>query len=92
MIYTDPCIMFWMGWSFLGPKWHSPIGSMPFHRAQKTLNFQGPPPLAQVMDMHTSKTLCTGLYKSEVHRWFYAQEAHKGSFRAHTAGGGGAGE
>ncbi len=31
---------FWMG-SFLGPKWHSPIGSMPFHRAQKTLHFQG---------------------------------------------------
>ncbi len=23
--------------SFLGPKWHSPIGSMSFHRAQKTL-------------------------------------------------------
>ncbi len=47
--------MFWMraypfleevggGWalefsSFLGPKWHSPISSMPFHRAQKTLEF-----------------------------------------------------
>jgi hypothetical protein len=27
---------------FLGPKWHSPIGSLPFHRAQKTLEFQGP--------------------------------------------------
>jgi hypothetical protein len=27
-----------------------------------------------IMDMHASKTLCTGLYKSEVHRWFYAQE------------------
>jgi hypothetical protein len=25
-------------------------------------------------------------------RWFYAQEAHKGGFRAHTVGGGGAGE
>jgi hypothetical protein len=52
MIYTALCMMFWMraylllgqvggGWaleisSFLGPKWHSPIGSMPFHRAQKT--------------------------------------------------------
>ncbi len=49
--------MFWMrayplfgqlggGWaleilSFLGPKWHSPTGSMPFHMAQKTFNFQG---------------------------------------------------
>jgi hypothetical protein len=30
--------------SFLGPIWHSPIGSMPFHRAQKTLEFQGPIP------------------------------------------------
>jgi hypothetical protein len=60
MIYTDLCIMFWMcaypllgqvggDWalefsSFLGPKWHSPIGFMPFHRAQKTLKFQGPTP------------------------------------------------
>ncbi len=52
--------MFWMrayrllgqvggGWAleiskFLGPKWYSSIGSMPFHRAQKTLDFQGPTP------------------------------------------------
>jgi hypothetical protein len=28
--------------SLLGPKRHSSIGSMPFHRAQKTLNLQGP--------------------------------------------------
>jgi hypothetical protein len=50
--------MFWMraypllgevggGWalefpSFLGPKWNSSIGSFPFHRAQKTREFQGP--------------------------------------------------
>jgi hypothetical protein len=27
-----------------------------------------PLPLAQVMDMHASKTLCTGLYKSKVHK------------------------
>ncbi len=60
MIYTALCIMFWMrayplrgqvggGWAlefsnFFGPKWHSPIVSMPFHRAQKTLEFQGPTP------------------------------------------------
>ena len=60
VIYTPLCIMFWRrgytllgevggGWalefpSFLGPKWHSPIGSMPFHRAQKTREFQGPTP------------------------------------------------
>jgi hypothetical protein len=25
-------------------------------------------------DMHASKTLCTGLYKSLVHRWFYEHE------------------
>ncbi len=28
----------------MGPKWHSPIGSMPFHRTQKTIDFQGPTP------------------------------------------------
>ena len=31
-----------------------------------------PLPLPQVMYMHPSKTLCTGLYKSQVHRLFYA--------------------
>jgi hypothetical protein len=31
-------------WSILGSKWHSPISSMPFHRAKKTLDFQGPTP------------------------------------------------
>jgi hypothetical protein len=30
--------------SFLGPKWHSPIGLIPFHRAQKTFDFKGPTP------------------------------------------------
>jgi hypothetical protein len=30
--------------SFLDSKWHSPIGWMQFHRAQKTLKFQGPTP------------------------------------------------
>ncbi len=28
----------------LGHKWHSPIGSMPFHWAKKTLNFRDPTP------------------------------------------------
>jgi hypothetical protein len=27
--------------TFSGPIWHSPNGSMPFHRAQKSLDFQG---------------------------------------------------
>ncbi len=30
--------------TFLGPKWHSPNGLMSFHRAQKSLDFQGPTP------------------------------------------------
>jgi hypothetical protein len=59
MIYTAPCIMFW---TFLGPKWLPPIGSMLFHRAQKNLDLQGPTPfhLALVLDIYASKTLCTG--------------------------------
>jgi hypothetical protein len=37
------------GWAvemstFFGSKWHSPNGSMPFHRAQNSLDFQGPTP------------------------------------------------
>jgi hypothetical protein len=42
----------------------------------KNSRIPGPNPLrlALLMDMHASKTLCTGLYKSQVHRWFYAQE------------------
>jgi hypothetical protein len=38
-------------------------------------------PLPQVMDMHASKTLCTGLYKSWVQRLFYAHEP-PGDFNA----------
>jgi hypothetical protein len=30
--------------SFLGPEWHSPIGSMPFHRAIKLSNSRAKPP------------------------------------------------
>jgi hypothetical protein len=30
--------------SFLGPKWNSPIDSFPFHRAQKTWEFQAQSP------------------------------------------------
>jgi hypothetical protein len=60
IIYTALCIMFGMcaypllgqvggGWalefsSFLGPKWHSPIGSMPFHMVQKLSNSRAQPP------------------------------------------------
>jgi hypothetical protein len=45
--------------SFLGPvKWHRADRRVPFG-AQKT---------PQIMDTHASKTLCTGLYKSLVHK------------------------
>ncbi len=60
MIYTSLCLMIFdaadpvLGQverglsleisSFLGPKWHSPIGSMTCHRPKKTLDFQGPTP------------------------------------------------
>jgi hypothetical protein len=30
--------------TFLGPKWHSPDGLLPFHWAQKSIDFQGPIP------------------------------------------------
>ncbi len=40
----DACISItWASWRGLAP-WYSPIGLMPFHRAQKTLNFQCPTP------------------------------------------------
>jgi hypothetical protein len=56
MIYTALCIMFWMrvypllrevggGWALEFSSFWAPNGtllSMPFHRAQKTLEFQGP--------------------------------------------------
>jgi hypothetical protein len=47
--------------SFLGPvKLHRADRRVPF-RAQKTWDFQGHPlPLAQVMDMHTFKTMDAG--------------------------------
>jgi hypothetical protein len=49
-----------------GQKWHLPIGWMPFHRSQKTLNFQGPTPslLSSYRMLPASKALRTGLYKS----------------------------
>jgi hypothetical protein len=49
-----------------GPRMELTYGSFPFHKAQKTQEFQGPTPLPlpHAMDMHASKTLSTGLYKS----------------------------
>ncbi len=94
MIYTAPCILFWMrayplrgevggGWAL---EFESFLGPVTWQRADRHRVPFGTKKTPQVMDMHTFKTLCTGLYKSVVHRWFYAHEAHKGGFRAHTVG------
>jgi hypothetical protein len=78
----------WRGWaleftSFLGPVKNGiePIGEC--HLGPKKLgNFPAQPlQLPQVMYIHASKTLCTGLYKSQVHRLFYA---HEGGLGPHT--------
>jgi len=63
----------------LGSKWHSDAIS----QGPKNSGIPGPNPLPlpQVMYMHPSKTLCTGLYKSQVHRLFYAHEP-PGDFNA----------
>ncbi len=54
--------------TFLGPKWHS-IRSMSIYRAQKSLNFQGPPlPLALIMDAAYIKSIMHGVCKSWVHK------------------------
>jgi hypothetical protein len=59
--------------SGLGPGNREFLDSVKWHRADrqvplgpKNSRFPGPNPLplAQVMDMHTSRTLCKGLYKS----------------------------
>jgi hypothetical protein len=50
--------------SFLGPKWQSSIARCHFTGPKKLQKIPGPNPLPLplVMDMHASKTLCTGLY------------------------------
>ncbi len=74
-------------WNCIEPtgEWHLGPKKLKNSRAQ-------PPPTSPSNGYACIQTLCTGLYKSWVHRWFYAQEAHKGGLRAHTVGGGGAGE
>ncbi len=51
----------------------------------KNSRIPGPNPLAlpQVMNMHASKTFCTGLYKSYVHRLLYAHEPPGGFKRVY---------
>jgi hypothetical protein len=58
------------GWAleisiFSGPKWHLSDGLMPFHKAQKSIYFQGltPSHLGWV-ELPASKALRTGRYKS----------------------------
>jgi hypothetical protein len=51
--------------SFLGPKWHSHSVQCHFTEPKKLSNARAQPfPTCPVLDMHASKTLCTGLYKS----------------------------
>ncbi len=63
-------------------------------QGQKNSRIPGPNPLplALVMDMHASKTLCTGLFKSLVHRWFYEHENPLIGLRGPDGKGGGEGE
>ncbi len=44
---------------------------VPISQGPKNLGIPGPNPLKlpHVMYMHASKTLCTGLYKSQVHKY-----------------------
>ncbi len=90
MIYPAPCIMFWMrayplhgqvggGWALKFESFLGPVNS----RAH-------PPPTCPSNGYACIQTLCTGLYKSYVHRWFYAQEPTR-EVSGPTEGGGGAG-
>ncbi len=87
--------MFWMGaytlrgevgggWKWK-KKWKMELAYrlVPILQGPKNSGIPGPNPLPlpQVMYMHPSKTLCTGLYKSQVHRLFYAHEP-PGDFNA----------
>ncbi len=67
--------MFWMGayklrgevgggWALEFPSFSGPVK---WERADRRVPFGA-------FYMHPSKTLCTGLYKSQVHRLFYAHE------------------
>jgi hypothetical protein len=66
MIYTALCIMYLGKWKFFGPQMALAYWLDAISQGPKKSQFPGPNPLqlALVMDMHASKTLCTGLYKS----------------------------
>ena len=61
---------------FFGPQMELAYRLVPISQGPKNSGIPGPNPLPlpQVMYMHPSKTLCKGLYKSQVHRLFYAHE------------------
>ncbi len=74
MIYTAMCIIFWMcaypllgqvggSWPWISQVFWAPNGTCLLARCHFT-GPKNPLPLALIMDMHTSKTLCTELYKS----------------------------
>jgi hypothetical protein len=65
----------------LGPKWYTPNGSMPFHRAQKILDFQGPSPshVPLYPNGDASINYARGLINHRsINSWFvFVQEAKK---------------
>jgi len=69
MLYTAPCILFWMRayplLEFFGPQMALAYRLDAISQGPKNSRFPGPNPLplALLMDMLASKTLCTGLYK-----------------------------
>ncbi len=75
--------------SFLGPvKWHRADRRVPI-QAQKNSRFPGPNPLplAQVMYMHESKILCTGLYRNHGCVGGFMHKRPRGRFQSPYCGG-----
>ncbi len=70
-------------WEGVKPKMALAYRLVAISQGPKNSRIPGPNPLPLplVIDMHASKTLCTGLYKSQVHSLFYAHEA-PGDFNA----------
>ena len=86
VIYTGLCIMFWRrGYTllFFGPQMALAYRLDAISQGPKNSGIPGPNTfqLPDVMYIHASKTLCTGVYKSQVHRLFYA---HEGGLGPHT--------
>ena len=68
---------------------HQADRQVPFGAQKHENPGPNPLPLPQLMDMHASKTLCTGLYKSLLHRWFNEPEKSPNWIAGPRWGGGG---